>query len=140
MLGLPSPSLTPDAERHAIGAVFVTILILGVGAHLLPGFARRPLRSQSLTWGTLIIGNLAALLRVAPVLTPSQGFGAIPTALLAGAGLAGVIGVALFAINIHGAHAGGDYGSEFIARQIFSGVNGISRCRIPNGASASMTA
>ena len=102
MLGLPAPSLIPDAERHAIGARFVTILILGVGAHLLPSFARRPLRSQSLTWGTLIIGNLAALLRIVPVLTPSHGFGAVPTAFLAGAGLAGVIAVALFAINING--------------------------------------
>ncbi len=103
MLGLPAPALTPDAERHAIGAGFVTILILGVGAHLLPGFARLPLRSQRLTWGTLVLGNLAALLRVAPVLFASHGFGRLPEAVLAGAGLAGVIAIALFAVNIHGA-------------------------------------
>ncbi len=103
MLGLPVPALTPDAERHAIGAGFVTILILGVGAHLLPGFARLPLRSRKLTWGTLVLGNLAALLRVAPVLFASHGFGTLPAAILAGAGLAGVITIALFAINVHGA-------------------------------------
>lgn len=102
MLGLPTPSMTPDAERHAIGAGFVTILILGVGAHLLPGFARLPLRSRKLTWGTLLLGNLAALLRVAPLFV-SHGFGTLPEAMLAGAGLAGVIAIALFAVNIHGA-------------------------------------
>ncbi len=102
MLGLPAPALTPDAERHAIGAGFVTILILGVGAHLLPGFARLPLRSRKLTWGTLLLGNLAALLRVAPVLFASHGFDTLPAAILAGAGLAGVIAIALFAVNIHG--------------------------------------
>jgi uncharacterized protein involved in response to NO len=102
MLGLPAPALTPDAERHAIGAGFVTILILGVGAHLLPGFARLPLRSRKLTWGTLLLGNLAALLRVAPVLFAAHGFGTLPEVILAGAGLAGVIAIALFAVNIHG--------------------------------------
>lgn len=103
MIGLPAPTLTPDAERHAIGAGFITILILGVGAHLLPGFARRPLRSRSLAWGTLLLGNLAALLRVVPVLAPSHGFGSIPAAVLASAGLVGCVAIALFAVNIHGA-------------------------------------
>src|SRR5690606_24892703 len=87
MLGLPVPAVVPDAERHAIGAGFVTILILGVGAHLLPGFARLPLRSHGLLWGTLLLGNLAALLRVAPVLTATHGFGTLPEAMLTGAGL-----------------------------------------------------
>lgn len=103
MLGLPAPAMTPDAERHAIGAGFVTILILGVGAHLLPGFARLPLRSRRLAWGTLLLGNLAALLRIAPVLFTPHGSGTVAGAVLAGAGLAGIIAIALFAINIHGA-------------------------------------
>ena len=57
-----------DAERHALGAGFVTVLILGVGAEMLPGLARSKLRWPSLRWATLILANLAALARVGPLL------------------------------------------------------------------------
>lgn len=92
-----------DAEWHALGAGFVTLLILGVGAHLLPGFARRPVRGQGLIWLTLVLGNAAAILRLGPVLFASR----LPTALaghlLAAAGLAGLLAVAAFGINVTGA-------------------------------------
>ncbi|MCC7106113.1 MAG: NnrS family protein [Chloroflexi bacterium] len=62
---LPAPPL--DAERHAIGAGFVTLLILGVAPRLLPGFAGRHLHSARLVWATVWLGNSAAVLRVAPL-------------------------------------------------------------------------
>jgi uncharacterized protein involved in response to NO len=65
--GTPPPV---DAERHALGAGFVTLLILGMGARLLPGFLGRRLASARLVWATLWLGNAAALLRVAPALVP----------------------------------------------------------------------
>ena len=102
MLAGTTPTAFGDAERHIIGAGFVTLLILGEGANLLPGFGRRPLRTQALVWTTLILGNLAALLRVGPVLLP----GVLPSAwLLSSAGLFGLLAILVFAINV-GSSAG----------------------------------
>ena len=98
--GLGGASGPPDVEVHLLGAGFVTLLILGVGAQLLPGFARRPLRRPALLWATLALGNAAALLRVAPpFLAPTLPPGAT-SAALALAGLAGLLAVALFAHNL----------------------------------------
>jgi uncharacterized protein involved in response to NO len=99
-LGLPLPA--PSGEIHAFGAGFVTILILGVGAALLPGFARRPLRSRRLLWPTLAAANLAALARVAtpwlaPPLPPR-----VASSALAVAGLCGLIALLLFGANLAG--------------------------------------
>jgi uncharacterized protein involved in response to NO len=89
-----------DAERHVLGAGFVTLLILGVGAHMLPGFARRSVRSAGLVWATLLLGNAAAALRALPPLAPA----ALPTAVVgttyALAGLLGLAAVAVFAANV----------------------------------------
>jgi uncharacterized protein involved in response to NO len=66
--GLPA---APDGERHALGAGYFTVLILGIGTRLLPGFARRPLRREGFCWATLVLANGAALLRVGlPLLPP----------------------------------------------------------------------
>jgi uncharacterized protein involved in response to NO len=101
-LVMPVAAIQPDAERHALGTGFVSLLILGIGGHLLPGFARQPLRNARLSWVIVILGNLAALLRVGPVLVGA----AVPDSagdwLLTGAGLAGFGAVVLFAVNIHG--------------------------------------
>lgn len=99
-LGLPVP--TADGEVHAFGAGFVTILILGVGAALFPGFAARPLRSQHLTMLTLLAANLATLARLAPlwlagILPPD-----LASALLALGGLCGIIALLLFTANLAG--------------------------------------
>ncbi len=98
-------ALTPppvDAEIHTLGAGFITLLILGVGIRLLPGFARRPLRHEALVWLTLGLANAAVLLRIAPLLLapllPPQPL----TAALAISGIAGVAAVALFALNLGG--------------------------------------
>ncbi|HEU5328769.1 MAG TPA: NnrS family protein [Thermomicrobiales bacterium] len=101
-LGLPGLITTPDAERHALGAGFVTVLIVGVGAHLLPGFTRRPLRSRALLWATAVVGNAAALCRVVPVVFTSALPGTLATTLAALSGLLGVATVAIFAVNVTG--------------------------------------
>ncbi|MBI4495070.1 MAG: NnrS family protein [Chloroflexi bacterium] len=98
--GLEVVALPPDAERHALGAGFVTLLILGMGLHLLPGFAGRPLRSRGLVWATLALGNAAALLRVGPVLLPTLVPATLASALLASSGLAGVAALVLFGLNL----------------------------------------
>ena len=98
--GVAAPPV--DGVRHALGAGFVTLLILGVGGHLLPGFARRPLRSRGLTWATLAAGNLAALLRVGPLFAVGGGTTGIPAALLGLAGVCGLVAVGLFAVNLWG--------------------------------------
>ncbi len=85
-----------DGERHVLGAGFVTLLILGMAQHLLPGFGGRPVRSRRLIWATLALGNAAALLRVAPLLVP---VGAA-SLLLALAGVAGWAAVLVLAINL----------------------------------------
>jgi uncharacterized protein involved in response to NO len=101
-LGVPAPA----GETHAFGAGFVTILILGVGAALLPGFARRPLRSHRLLWPTLLAANAAALARVAPLWLPSPLPPRIASGVLAVAGLCGMAALLLFAANLAG-RAGG---------------------------------
>jgi uncharacterized protein involved in response to NO len=67
LVGAPAPPL--DAERHALGAGFITLLIFGMGPRLLPGFVGRGhVASARLVWATLWLGNAAALLRVGPLL------------------------------------------------------------------------
>jgi hypothetical protein len=91
-----------DAEWHILGAGFMTLLILGEGVNLLPGFAGRPLRSEARVWANLVFGNLAVLLRVAPVLLSALFAGLLGPGALASSGLAGLLAVALFTYNIVG--------------------------------------
>jgi uncharacterized protein involved in response to NO len=95
-----APGASVDVERHVLGAGFVTLLILGEGANLLPGFARRPLRRQGLVWATLGLGNLAAILRVGPLILSGMLPGSTAEVALASAGLAGLLAVAAFATNL----------------------------------------
>ncbi len=102
-LALLIPGLSPvplGAEWHMLGAGFVTLLILGEGVNLLPGFAGQPPRSEGLVWTMLVLGNVAVLLRVGPVLLPALFPGPLGPAALAGSGLAGVLAVALFAYTV----------------------------------------
>jgi hypothetical protein len=89
-----------DAERHLFGAGFVTLLIFGEGANLLPGFARRPLRHEGFVWATLGLGNCAVLLRVAPLIAPALFQGAAAGLTLAAAGAVDLLAVCAFAVNI----------------------------------------
>jgi hypothetical protein len=102
------------AEWHIVGIGFVTLLIFGEAVKLLPGFAGRPLRTESLVWATLIFGGLAVLLRVGPVLSPETFFG-VPgqTALIASA-FAGLVATVALAANLTGGsrRSGGPAGEE----------------------------
>jgi len=80
-----------DAERHALGAGLVTLLILGMSVRMLPGFLGQKLYSVRLTWATLWLGNAAVLFRVAPLLLPSS---RVSLGLL---GLSGMLGLAAIA-------------------------------------------
>jgi len=101
-LGAVSTYLGTDAERHALGAGFGTLLILGVGAFLLPGMMKRRLRSRRLLWATLAFANGAAFLRVVPAAFPDiLPTSAIPVAQSL-AGVAGFIALAVFALNVVG--------------------------------------
>lgn len=97
LLGLNIAASAPNAETHTFGAGFITLLIIGIGGHLLPGFGTRSLRSERLGWATLVLGNLAVLL-----------FPDLPSAtsppganwLAAIAGLCGAAAVTGFAVNV----------------------------------------
>jgi uncharacterized protein involved in response to NO len=92
---VPSPPL--DAERHALGAGLVTLLILGMAVRMVPGFAGRKLYSARLVWATVWLGNAAALLRVLPLFVPSS---RVTMSLLGLAGLFGLAAVACLGWNL----------------------------------------
>jgi uncharacterized protein involved in response to NO len=105
LAGAPPPPL--DAERHTLGAGFVTLLIFGMGARLLPGFlGREHLAHPRLVWATFWLGNVAALLRVGPLLVPwlvalAGGLPAPPApSLIALSGLLDMVAVACFGWNL----------------------------------------
>jgi uncharacterized protein involved in response to NO len=91
----PRPPL--DAERHALGAGLVTLLILGMAIRMVPGFAGRPLYSARLVWATVWLGNAAAILRVLPLFVPSS---RVTMTLLGLAGLLGLAAVACLGWNL----------------------------------------
>lgn len=87
-----------DAERHALTVGFVTMLIFGMGARLVPGFSGK--RRLALPWlvsATFVLGNLAALLRTVPLLFPTT---PLLLALLGSSGAIGWLGVAALAFNL----------------------------------------
>jgi hypothetical protein len=67
---------------------------------MLPGFAQQALRRPQLRWATLVLGNLAALLRIAPLLLPEPLGADGNAAVMSSAGLLGALAIALFLINI----------------------------------------
>lgn len=99
LIGLDIATSSPNAEVHAFGAGFITLLIIGIGGHLLPGFGTRSLRSERLAWVTLALGNLAVLLRLLPDL-PSAATPSGADWLASLAGICGALAVAGFAINV----------------------------------------
>jgi uncharacterized protein involved in response to NO len=99
LLGMAIVPVSQDAERHALGAGFVTILILGLGAQLLPGFANRRRRSDALVWVTLVLGNGAALLRVGPLLVSGLS-PALTGAISAVSGMTALAALIVFAVNV----------------------------------------
>jgi uncharacterized protein involved in response to NO len=97
LFGMASP-VPADAERHALTVGFITLLIFGMAARLLPGFShKRRLAHPALVLVTFLLGNLAALLRVVPLFFPSSD---LALALLGGSGAIGWLAVACLAVNI----------------------------------------
>ncbi len=72
------------------------MLILGVGAHLLPGFAHRLLRNRARTWVTLVLDHAAALPRVEPLVLPAVAPPALTRTLLSLADVAGLAALVTF--------------------------------------------
>lgn len=91
-------SIPNDTTRHALAVGFITMLIFGMAARMLPGFSKKKgLAYPQLVLVTFVLGNLAAFLRVVPTLFPDNEF-----ALLLW-GLSGVIGwtaVVALAVNL----------------------------------------
>lgn len=85
-----------DAARHALMLGFITLLIFGMAVRMLPGFSgkRAVALPQLVTW-MFLLGNAAAVLRVAPLFFASD----LPVSgLLAVSGLVGWGAVVLLAI------------------------------------------
>ena len=103
ILGNPA-LLNPDVERHALTVGFITLLIFGMAARMLPGFSGKSrVASTRLVFATFWLGNLAALFRVVPpILSDVEGAPNIAGADIA-LGLSGAIGwfaVACLAVNL----------------------------------------
>ena len=96
---LGSADLIPlDAERHALTIGFVTLLILGMAARMLPGFSgKRGVAFPNLVLLTFVLGNGAALLRIVPLFMPTT---ALSLALLGISGAVGWFAVATLAVNL----------------------------------------
>ncbi len=98
VLGYTSRMVPVDAQRHSLGAGFVTLLILGVGQEMLPGLVRQPLRWKRARWLTLLLANGAALARVVPLLNGTVF--TTNTAVMSAAGLLGALAIAVFLANV----------------------------------------
>lgn len=89
-------SIPLSLEWHLVGVGYVTCLIVGVGLHLLPGFARQRVRSQRVAWVLLLSSFGMLLLR----LVPFVGEGVYAALCGAAAGVLGVATITLFAWNV----------------------------------------
>jgi uncharacterized protein involved in response to NO len=88
-----------DAERHSLTVGFVTLMIFGMAARMLPGFSgKRRVASPHLVTATFVLGNIAALLRTVPLFLGTNTWS---LALLGSSGAVGWIAVASLAINLN---------------------------------------
>lgn len=104
LAGVQLPVLA-DLERHALGSGFVTLLIMGMGQRMLPGFGGRTLWSPTIVWATALLGNASALFRGGAIL--AAGLGWVPagsygwvSASIALSGMLGVVAALLFGVNL----------------------------------------
>ncbi|MDW8059601.1 MAG: NnrS family protein [Thermomicrobium sp.] len=93
--GVVGATVAGTLEWHLVGVGYLTGLILGVGTHLLPGFARRRQCSERAAWG-IFVGYLAmtALRLVAAVVAGTR---AAPAGTAAG--IVGLVTLTVFAWN-----------------------------------------
>lgn len=91
-----------DPVRHIFLLGFITLLIFGMAQRMLPGFMKKKgLWSQKLVIWTFILGNLAVLGRVLPILLPQPWFAGIPEIhqwLMYGFGISGLFAIAALAL------------------------------------------
>lgn len=91
-------SIPADTTRHALAVGFISLLIFGMAARMVPGFSQKKrLAYPSLVMVTFLLGNLAAFLRVVPTLFPEY------TPALQLWGLSGIIAwaaIAVLAVNL----------------------------------------
>ncbi len=98
-----------DVIRHSFAVGFITLLICGIAIRMVPGFSGKTILSPRLVTATLVLGNLAALFRVGPLLfAPVLPGAEIFFALSGPTGLALVICLAInlwpaLEISAHGA-------------------------------------
>jgi uncharacterized protein involved in response to NO len=106
LLSWPPPPA--DVVRHALGAGFILVLIVGMALRLLPGFAGGARKTVDLPAARVAIGaaHTAAALRVLPVVVAwgsTMGGSPAPswlTACLTLAGVAGLVSVAALAVAL----------------------------------------
>jgi hypothetical protein len=91
--------LENGASRHALALGFVTQMMFGVGYRVLPVFAGKPLHSTRLVDATLVLLNVAVLMRVGHALI-SFGASSFRFDHIAVAGAFATLALLLFAYNI----------------------------------------
>ena len=103
-LGLAlTPAAPPaDAPLHAVGAGFMTLLIMAVAPTMLPGFGGGRLQGRAGVAAAVVLAALAALLRVLPGLAQMLAGrpGPWATAVMAAAGMAGVAAVIALVLTL----------------------------------------
>lgn len=91
-------ALNADIERHSITVGFITLLIFGMAARMLPGFSGKDrVASTRLVMATFWLGNLAALCRVAPLAVPDLFSAQIALAI---SGVIGWLAVLCLGVNL----------------------------------------
>jgi hypothetical protein len=99
MAAQPAWIVYRTAHMHMNLLGFVTMMIFGVGYHVLPRFSGHPLYSRRLAGVHWVLANLGLAAMVAGfVLRPHLGAGAVP--ILAGGGVSSALGAYLFIVNI----------------------------------------
>ncbi len=98
-LSMATPFFNPDISRHAITMGFITLLIFGMAARMLPGFSGKTrVASTALVLATFWLGNTAAIFRVAPLFAPDL---LVSRIALGSSGAIGWLAVACLAINLY---------------------------------------
>jgi uncharacterized protein involved in response to NO len=91
--------LEAGAARHALALGFVTQIMFGVGYRVLPVFSGKPLRSERLVDATLVLLNMAVIVRVGHAVVP-EGSAAFRFDHIAAAGGIAMLALLIFAFNI----------------------------------------
>ncbi len=96
-----------DAARHLYLLGFITNLILGMSARMIPGFmGKKKVASTKLVDATFWLGNTAAIFRVVPLILPLALFDVIPSLVqmaqvtFAFSGMLGLFAILCLTINL----------------------------------------